>query len=153
LKKYPQLEETWIRRRRANNNAIKEIQEERGLFNYKIGDILLICLDKSKTKNKFDKKRRNFEYLGSFLDYVNGIVAVNLLSKTIEATRSIVGPIYFTKFCAIILEVFLIMYLRSWDIKNLLMRLNQMKRIELLAEIRNIRKVPSDENINLSFTI
>jgi hypothetical protein len=31
--KYHQLEETWIRRVKANNNAIKKIQEERGLFN------------------------------------------------------------------------------------------------------------------------
>jgi hypothetical protein len=100
MEKYPQLEETWIRRVAQNNNAIKEIQEVRGLFNYKPGDILFICLDKNKTKNKFNKKRRNFDYLGSFLDYVNGNVAVNLLSKSFEAMREIVVPIYFTKFCA-----------------------------------------------------
>jgi hypothetical protein len=81
MDKYPQLEETWIRRVRANNNTVKEIQEESGLFKNKLGDILLICLDKNKTKNRFDKKRRNFEYLRSFLDYVNGNVAFNLLSK------------------------------------------------------------------------
>jgi transketolase len=78
MEKYPQLEETWIRRVRENNNAVKEIQEEMGLFNYKLEDILLICLDKHKTKNKFDKKRRNFEILESFLDYIKGNVAANL---------------------------------------------------------------------------
>jgi hypothetical protein len=87
MEKYPQLKETWIRRSRVNNNIVKEIQEERGLFNYKLGDILFICLDKNKTKNKFDQKRRNFEYLASFLDYVNGNVAVNHLSKSFEAMR------------------------------------------------------------------
>jgi hypothetical protein len=61
MEKYPQSEETWIRRVRANNNTMKKIQEESGLFNYRLGDILFICLDKNKTKNKFDKKRRNFE--------------------------------------------------------------------------------------------
>jgi hypothetical protein len=50
-------------------------------------------LDKNKTKNKFDKGRRNFELLGSFLDYVNGNVAVTLLSKTFEATITIIVPI------------------------------------------------------------
>jgi hypothetical protein len=100
MKIYPPLEETWRRRVRQNNNIIKEKQEESGLFNYKLGDILFICLDKNKTKNKFDKKRRNFELLGSILDYVNGNVAVNLLGKTFEATRTIVVPIYYTKFCA-----------------------------------------------------
>ena len=100
MEKYPQLEETWIRRVRQNNNTVKEKQEERGLFNYKLGDILFICLDKNKTNNKFDKKRRNFELLGSFLDYVNGNVAINLLGKTFESTRTIVVPIYYTKFCA-----------------------------------------------------
>jgi hypothetical protein len=82
------------------NNGIKEIQEERGLFNYKPGDILFISFDKNKTNNKFDKKRRNFELLGSFLDYVNGNVAFNLLSRSFEAMREIGVPIYFTKFCA-----------------------------------------------------
>jgi hypothetical protein len=65
-----------------------------------LGDILLIYLDKKKTKNKFDKKRRNFELLDSFLDYVNGNVAINLVNKSFQATKSIVVPIYFTKFCA-----------------------------------------------------
>jgi hypothetical protein len=100
MEKYPQLEEIWIRRVRQNNNTVKEIQEERGLFNYKLGDILLIFSDKNKTKNKFNKKRKNFKYLETFLDYVNGNVAVSLLSKTFEAMREIVVPIYFTKFCA-----------------------------------------------------
>jgi hypothetical protein len=99
MKKYPQIEETWIRRVRENNNMTKELQVERGLFNYKIEDILLICLEKNKTKNKFDKKQRNFEYLASFADYVNGNVKVNLLNKTFIASRSIVILIYFTKFC------------------------------------------------------
>jgi hypothetical protein len=101
MEKYPQLEETWIRNVRQNNNAIKEKQEERGLFNYNLEDILFINLDKNKTNNKFDKKRRNFEILGSFLDYVNGNVAINLLSKTFEAPRSIVVPIYLPKFCTL----------------------------------------------------
>jgi polyhydroxyalkanoate synthesis regulator protein len=51
MENYPQLEEIWIRRVRANNNAVKEIQEESGLFNYKLGDKLFICLDKHNTKN------------------------------------------------------------------------------------------------------
>jgi hypothetical protein len=59
-------------------------------------------LDKNKAKNKFDKKRRNFEYLESFLDYVHGNGAINLVSKTFEGMREIVIPKYFTKFCAII---------------------------------------------------
>jgi ribosomal protein S21 len=48
MKKYLQLEETWIRRVKQNNKAVKEIQEVRGLFSYKLGDILLIDLYKNK---------------------------------------------------------------------------------------------------------
>jgi hypothetical protein len=73
---------------------------ERSLFYDNRRDLLLIYLDKHQTKNKFDKKRRNFEYLASFIDYVNGNVDVNLLTKTFVATRSIVVPIYFPKCCA-----------------------------------------------------
>jgi hypothetical protein len=137
LEKYSQLEETWIRRVRQNNNTVKEIQEESGLFNYKLGDILLIYLDKNKTNNKFDKKPRNFALLRSFVDYINGIVAVNLLSKTFEALREIVVPIYFTKFCAHNIVSIFIMYLRFRDIKNLLLQLNLMKKIEILGEKRH----------------
>jgi hypothetical protein len=147
MEKYPRLEETWLRRVRQNNNAVKEIQEEKGLFNYSVGDILLICLDKNKTKNKFDKKGRNFELLGSFLDYVNGNFAVNLLSKTFEATRSIVVLYILLNFVLIILVVFLIMYLRSWDRKDLLMLLNLMKKIGLSHKSNYIQKGKSIFNL------
>jgi hypothetical protein len=57
-------------------------------------------LEKNKTKNKFDKKRRTFEYLGIFLNYVSGYVEVNLLNKSFIPEQTIVAPIYFTQFCA-----------------------------------------------------
>jgi hypothetical protein len=64
-----------------------------------IAQEICICL---QTFNNLiiDKKRRNFELLVSFLDYVNGNIAVNLLNKYFQARKSIVIPIYFTKFCA-----------------------------------------------------
>jgi hypothetical protein len=96
---YPSLEDSWIRRIKENNNEIKQKQNDDGLFNYPIGDILLVCVDKNKTKNKFDKKRRNFEYLGSFIDYSEGNVVINLLNKNFVALDTIAVPIYFTKFC------------------------------------------------------
>jgi hypothetical protein len=54
MKIYPQLEETWIRSVRENNNMTKKLQVESDLFNFQIGDILLICFDKNITKNNFN---------------------------------------------------------------------------------------------------
>jgi ribosomal protein L22 len=80
MQTYPQLENNWINIARMNNK-IKKLQYNEGLYDYKVGDILLICLDKNKANNEFYKKKRNFEYLGSFIDYVFGNVRVNLLDK------------------------------------------------------------------------
>jgi hypothetical protein len=135
MKKYPQLAETWIKIVRVDNNAVKEIQEERGLFNYKIGDILVICLNKNKSKNKFAKKRRHFVYLGSCLDYVNGNAVINLLSKTFEATKIIVITSILLHFVLIILLLYRMMYLTYWDIKSIVKLLNLMKKIELWQEL------------------
>jgi hypothetical protein len=57
-------------------------------------------VDKNKTKNKFDKKRRNFEYLGSFIEYSEGNVVINLLNKNFTAYHTIALPIYFPKLCS-----------------------------------------------------
>jgi hypothetical protein len=100
METFPQLEETSIKRVRENNNMTKQLEDDAGLYNYHLGDILYVCLDKNKTKNKFDKKRRNFEYLGSFINYVNGNFIINLLSKSFISLGTIIVPIYFTKFCS-----------------------------------------------------
>ncbi|GMO12494.1 MAG: hypothetical protein Ta2E_00600 [Mycoplasmoidaceae bacterium] len=86
-----------MRRIKLNNNEIKIKQSWKGMWDYRLGDILFGCL--GKNKNKFSKKGINFEYLGLFLNYLNGNVMINLLNKDFTSKGTIVVPIYLTKFC------------------------------------------------------
>ncbi|GMO12652.1 MAG: hypothetical protein Ta2E_01070 [Mycoplasmoidaceae bacterium] len=65
-----------------------------------IGHILFVCLDRNKTKDKSNKKRRNFNYLGPFVDSENGNVLIDWLNNGISSKWIIVAPINLTKFCA-----------------------------------------------------
>jgi hypothetical protein len=101
MEAYPELEYAWIRNCQAKNDEIKQLQKLDGLLDYKYGDILLVSLDLMKTKNKFTKRRRCFNELGMFQQYLNGNVVVHLLDPTLNAIEIPVQiPIYFTKFCA-----------------------------------------------------
>lgn len=63
-----------------------------GLLHLRPGNIVMVYLNKGKTDESFDKKRRTFEYLGEFMGYSNGnaVVSIN------EITRII--PIYWVEY-------------------------------------------------------
>jgi hypothetical protein len=94
---YPELETMWINKCQLHNHRIKLQQQSEGILSYQKGNILMIHLDKSKTKTAFDKRRRSFEYLGEFIEYRHGNVIVNLLSNRFQKIGNAAEiPIYFT---------------------------------------------------------
>jgi hypothetical protein len=98
---YPELENAWIRRCQTINEQVVRRQRFEGLWNYKFGDILLLSIDTSKTNSKFEKRRRCFDKLGVFQQYLNGNVVVYLLNHNLQVIEIPVQiPIYFTRFCA-----------------------------------------------------
>jgi hypothetical protein len=98
---YPELESAWIRRCQAINEQVVMRQHFEGLWNYKYGDIILISIDTGKTSLKFEKRRRCFDKLGVFQQYLNGNVVAYLLDSDLSTIEMPVQvPIYFTRFCA-----------------------------------------------------
>jgi hypothetical protein len=98
---YPELENAWIRNCQKINEQMVRRQRMEGLWNYKFGDIILLSIDTSKTSKMFEKRRRCFDKLGVFQQYLNGNVVAYILDsdlRTIEIPVQI--PIYFTRFCA-----------------------------------------------------
>ena len=84
---------------RANKQLLKQQKQkqiDKGLFNYRVGNILLIHLDLSRTPMVFQKKRRNFDHIGEFKRYMNGNVVVKLMNS--QLPKNIIEvPIYYTK--------------------------------------------------------
>jgi hypothetical protein len=98
---YPELENAWIRRCQLINEQVVRRQRLEGLWNYQYGDIILISIDTSKNSLKFEKRRRCFDKLGVFQQYLNGNVVAFLLDYTLQPIEIPVQvPIYFTRFCA-----------------------------------------------------
>jgi hypothetical protein len=98
---YPELENAWIRRCQSINEQVVRRQQLEGLWDYKYGDIILISIDTSKTAFKFEKRRRCFDKLGEFQQYLNGNVVACLLDSNLNIIEIPVQvPIYFTRFCA-----------------------------------------------------
>jgi hypothetical protein len=101
----PDLEEYFIRENMERLKEVRQLQYEAGFFNYKPGNILLIHLDKSKTQESFDKKRRAFNELAVFIEYQNGNVLCRRLTrdeynKIIPYRQQVLIPIYYTKYLA-----------------------------------------------------
>lgn len=90
------LEWRYIRRM---DNLLKEVlklQKSKGLLYYKKGNIIMVHLDYSKTSNKFDKQRRNFNDLAEFIKYKNR----NVLCKLLKNNKIEEIPNIYTKFVA-----------------------------------------------------
>jgi hypothetical protein len=101
MEHYPELENAWIRRCQLINEHVVFLQHMEGLWNYKYGDIILISIDTGKTKLKLEKRRRCFDKLGVFQQYLNGNVVAYLLDSKLEVIEIPVQvPSYFTRFCA-----------------------------------------------------
>ena len=87
------LEWEYIRKKKEELNEVKKLQYYEGLYNYKPGDKLKIHLEYSKTNQMFDKRRRQFDVIATFIEYVCGNCRVLPEGKT----KYIDVPIYFTR--------------------------------------------------------
>jgi hypothetical protein len=104
----PDIEEFYIRENMKRCEEVTQLQREAGLFEYKPGNILLIHLDKAKTSDMFNKKRRAFNELAMFVGYQNGNVVCRLLKRGMQGRvvgltnkeAQIMLPIYYTKYVA-----------------------------------------------------
>ena len=68
----------------SKDRELAEVAEqfsERGLDRYRPGNVLAIYMDRSKTKERFRKRRRNLEDIGIFIEYHNGNPYVYVLTK------------------------------------------------------------------------
>ena len=96
---------------RQKDDELKEViskQREKGLLSYKPGNVLLVHTDLSKTADKNEKRRRRFDRLGVFQNYV-GSTKANvrvkvyrpvLLSTTTKPTKyvhDIIVPVFYTR--------------------------------------------------------
>ena len=81
----------YIRKKTEELNDVKIKQHYRGLWDYKPGDRLRIHFEYSKTNQLFDKRRRQFDKEGTFIEYVGGNCRIKLDNNSIVDV-----PIYFT---------------------------------------------------------
>jgi hypothetical protein len=99
----PDIEEYYIRENMSRLDEVTTLQREAGFFNYKPGNALLIHINKAKTNEKFDKKRRAFNEVARFVRYENGNVNCERLTRAggkIVGDKRITIPIYYTKYLA-----------------------------------------------------
>ena len=87
-----ELEWEYIRAKKEELNDIKKKQYIEGLHNYKHGDKLKLHLEYSKTNQLFDKRRRQFDVTGTFIEYIHGNCRVKL-----DSGKFIEVPVYFTR--------------------------------------------------------
>jgi hypothetical protein len=93
-----EIEGAYIRYQQERLKEIKRKEDEAGLLSYKPGNILLVYIPKEKTQIKFDKRRRNFSDLATFVGYKNGNVVCELMDKLLFKNPVIELPIYYTKY-------------------------------------------------------
>ena len=86
------LEWRYIRMMRSKLQEIQQKQKHKGLLTYKKGNIILVHVDYGKTEKKFDKRRRVFNEIATFLAYSNGNVICKLQNNKLAQV-----PIAYTK--------------------------------------------------------
>ena len=104
MQEHPDVEYQYIRWCERKLSEIIANQKRLGYLDYKPGNVLMIHIDKSKTSEKHDKRRRFFDKLGVFVRYDHGNVVVDMLVKGVRvhgtgnAKMRLTVPIYHTKF-------------------------------------------------------
>jgi hypothetical protein len=83
--------------------TVKEKQSINDLFKYKTGNVLMIHLDDSKTKDKMLKIRRQFNKLAVFVEYSFGNVECRVITHERNSDQLVLKPvitipIQYTKF-------------------------------------------------------
>jgi hypothetical protein len=99
VQEHPEVEAMFIRDNMNKLEEVKEKQETVGYFNYQPGDKLLIHIPRW---SMFEKRRRFFNCLATFIKYVNGNVLCMIdikddIDKLKGKSKKITIPIYFTK--------------------------------------------------------
>jgi hypothetical protein len=97
----PDMEGVFIRKHAKENSTIVKKQVRRGLFDYVRGDILHVhveYVDDRKLIRVAEKKRRKqFNYIAEFIEYVHGNVRCYILCRSVpEDDKNQVIPIYCT---------------------------------------------------------
>lgn len=90
------LEWKYIRCKMEELNDVKKRQIDAGYHNYKPGDKLMVHLELGKTDKGFEKRRRTFDKVATFIRYQNGNCYVKL-KEPISGKFNIEIPIYYTE--------------------------------------------------------
>ncbi|KAA6392608.1 MAG: hypothetical protein EZS28_011869 [Streblomastix strix] len=90
------LEGIYIRQKMKDASSIKELQTKDKLLDLHQGNIIMIHLDLSKTQHNFEKKRRQFNEIATFINYSHGNVICELL-RPYKDIKTVEVPIYYTK--------------------------------------------------------
>jgi hypothetical protein len=93
------LEEVFIRDNMYRLEEVKKLQRDAGLFNYKLGNVLLVYIDYSKREERMMKKRRLFNHVALFKEYEHGNVRCEEIKsvRPLVLLKTYVIPIQFTK--------------------------------------------------------
>ena len=118
-----ELEWQYIRQCDEKLLEVMKYQQVYGLTKYQRGNILMVRIDLGKTSDKNEKRRRYYDRLGEFIEYVHGNVRV-ILNKPvligINDVNEVIIPIYNTKFVSknkgSIPDEVIRVYGREWNI-------------------------------------
>ena len=97
-----ELEWQYIRQCDEKLLEVMKYQQVYGLTKYQRGNILMVRIDLGKTSDKNEKRRRYYDRLGEFVEYVHGNVRV-ILNKPVLITptksiNEVIIPVYNTKY-------------------------------------------------------
>ena len=104
MQEHPEVEYQYIRWCERKLTDIISNQKLLGYLDYKPGNVLMVHIDKGKTSEKHEKRRRFFDKLGVFVRYDHGNVVVDMLVKGVrvrsggEDKIQLTVPVYHTKF-------------------------------------------------------
>ena len=104
MQEHPEIEYQYIRWCERQLSKVIANQKQLGYLNYEPGNVLMVHIDKGKTSEKHEKRRRFFDKLGEFVRYDHGNVVVNMLVKGVrihsqgENVVQLTVPIYHTRF-------------------------------------------------------
>ena len=96
---------------RNKDDELKQVvrrQRDKGLLSYEPGNVLLVHTDLMKTEDKNEKRRRRFDRLGVFQNYVGATranvrvkiyrpILLSTSGKSVKYVYDIVVPVYYTR--------------------------------------------------------
>ena len=96
---------------RSKDEELKQVvrrQRDKGLLSYEPGNVLLVHTDLTKTEDKNEKRRRRFDRLGVFQNYVGAThanvrvkiyrpILLSTSGKSVKYVYDIIVPVYYTR--------------------------------------------------------